>query len=374
MENQESSNKERKYTFQSFNTNEYNRETIETINKLLNGTFEYQLLYIYGKSGTGKTHILQAAINYLENQGIQKKLYYVKAMSFQDEFLQSVKKRTLMDFMKKYSELDLLFLDDFQMFSNKQALQEQLEYILVILDLYGKSVVIASEKPIDELSGISERLKKRIKKGAIVHLKFQEIIRRRCILFCGESGSGKTMAVYKYFATFLKEAKYKVQIISMDSYSIKGRYESEKICKLCGIQFHLFEEEYIGSKGIPTVQSIQEIERILSKSTGYSINLFDLSGIRHQFYWIDAFRQACGRLEEFIDLEVFYCIPIFSSTNVIKEELKALSEIPNCTGILTFSDNPFIADNKLNSILQLDESKIIKYKTAEKINKIYTVC
>ena len=105
----------------------------------------------------------KAAINYLENQGIQKKLYYVKAMSFQDEFLQSVMKRTLMDFMKKYSELDLLFLDDFQMFSNKQTLQEQLEYILVILDLYGKSVVIASEKPIDELSGISERLKKRIK-------------------------------------------------------------------------------------------------------------------------------------------------------------------------------------------------------------------
>ena len=134
-------------------------------------------LFIYSKSGLGKTHLLNAIGNaYLANNP-RKKVLYITAEDFVDEYVKFTsskekQKNSLKDFFRN---VDLLLLDDIQFFADKQKTCEMFFYVFNTLINADKQIVITSDRSPDELQGFEERLVTRFSSGLAVSIKPLEL-------------------------------------------------------------------------------------------------------------------------------------------------------------------------------------------------------
>ncbi len=128
-------------------------------------------LFIYGGSGLGKTHILQAIGNYLwEHKTPNFNIVYVTCEQFTNDFVDALRERQekgMEAFHKLYRHADVLIVDDIQSISNKKGVQE--EFFNTFNDLYqsGKQIIMSSDRPPKEMSTLEERLRSRFASGFI---------------------------------------------------------------------------------------------------------------------------------------------------------------------------------------------------------------
>ncbi|MBR4270258.1 MAG: chromosomal replication initiator protein DnaA [Clostridia bacterium] len=128
-------------------------------------------LFIYGGSGLGKTHLLQAIGNYLwEHKTPNFNIVYVTCEQFTNDFVDALRERQekgMEAFHKIYREADVLIIDDIQSISNKKGVQE--EFFNTFNDLYqsGKQIIISSDRPPKEMSTLEDRLRSRFASGFI---------------------------------------------------------------------------------------------------------------------------------------------------------------------------------------------------------------
>ena len=110
-----------------------------------------------GPTGSGKTHLMRAFENYLLEKVPSKKIRFVSAETFTNEFVDSIKNKTTRDFKEKYRNLDALFIDDFNYLRNKTATQEELFY--TISELLDKKTVVCFgiTTPFSLKEGFSDR-------------------------------------------------------------------------------------------------------------------------------------------------------------------------------------------------------------------------
>src|SRR5690606_3788436 len=119
----------------------------------------YNPLFIYGKTGHGKTHLIQAVGNYLKKQG--KKVFYVTSERFTVDFFNSIQNGTANNFKDKYRQHDVLIMDDVQYLANKEKTQEELFHLFNALHDTNKQIVFSSDVHPSLLSGLEERLQSR---------------------------------------------------------------------------------------------------------------------------------------------------------------------------------------------------------------------
>ena len=118
---------------------------IETMKSILDDGTSRKPMIITGSSGTGKTHLLRAFENYILNKDPLKKVCYISAEAFTNEFINSIKCNQKDDFRARYRNLDALLIDDFDCFRNKEATQQEL--VFTITELLDKNAFVCVSLP-----------------------------------------------------------------------------------------------------------------------------------------------------------------------------------------------------------------------------------
>lgn len=127
---------------------------------------------IYGGVGLGKTHLLQSIGNYIDEHNPKMKIIYTTAESFTNEFIDSLlSKERISSFKSKYRNVDVLLIDDIHFLQKKDSTQEELFHTFNELYDSHKQIVLTCDRPITELTDITDRLKTRFRKGLNVDLQ-----------------------------------------------------------------------------------------------------------------------------------------------------------------------------------------------------------
>jgi len=146
------------------------------------GRTSFNPLVIYGGTGLGKTHLLQAIGNEALGSGRAKRVVYVSSDSFTLDFIAAVQKNKTTDFSRYYRSVDMLLLDDIQFFQNKEQTQEQFFHIFNDLYQHHKQIVLTTDKPPMELRGLQERLLSRFQSSLTVDIQPPDLETRIAIL------------------------------------------------------------------------------------------------------------------------------------------------------------------------------------------------
>jgi len=142
----------------------------------------YNPLFIYGSVGLGKTHLLQAIGNRVGNSDRSKAIVYTTSERFAIELINSIRTNNTAAFREKYRRIDLLLIDDVHFLEGKEATQEELFH--TFNELYGseKQIVLSSDRPPEDLSGLQERLVSRFRWGLVADIQAPDLETRIAIL------------------------------------------------------------------------------------------------------------------------------------------------------------------------------------------------
>ena len=151
------------YTMDNFVVGSNNNIAVAVANNVIeNPGGKYNPFFLYGGPGLGKTHLVQAIGNELVKTKPELKVLYMPTNKFFSEFIDLIKKKQADNFPKKYQNVDVLIMDDFQAIINKNASQEA--FFNIFNDLYqrGKQIIITSDRLPDEIKTLDERLSSRL--------------------------------------------------------------------------------------------------------------------------------------------------------------------------------------------------------------------
>jgi chromosomal replication initiator protein len=133
----------------------------------------YNPVFIYGGVGLGKTHLMQAAGNVLQNQG--KVVIYTTVEQFLNDFIRHLRNKTMERFQEKYRKCDVLLIDDIQFLSNKEGIQEEFFHTFEALKGAGKQIILTADKHPKKIAGLEERLRSRFEHGLVADIHPPEL-------------------------------------------------------------------------------------------------------------------------------------------------------------------------------------------------------
>ena len=134
---------------------------------------QYNPLFIYGGTGLGKTHLLQAIGN--DAVAKDKNVIYVTIEQFMNDFLFSMKNKNLEHFKSKYRKCDLLLIDDVQFLTGKETTQEEFFHTFNELKNANKQIVLTSDRLPSQIAGLEDRIKSRFEHGLKAHINLPEL-------------------------------------------------------------------------------------------------------------------------------------------------------------------------------------------------------
>lgn len=146
------------------------------------GGTSFNPLLIYGGVGLGKTHLVQAIGNEIKRNLPDKLVIYVSCEKFCQQFVDSLKNSTINDFVNFYQAMDVIIMDDIHNFVNKNKTQDIFFHIFNQLHQSGKQIILTSDKPPKDLSGMEERLLSRFKWGLSADMQIPDLETRIAIL------------------------------------------------------------------------------------------------------------------------------------------------------------------------------------------------
>ena len=161
------------YTFENHVEGECNRlaRSAGMAVAITPGNNAFNPLYIYGDSGLGKTHIVQAIGHEVRQRHPELQVLYVSMNKFQAQFQTAYKNGEITDFIHFYQMVDVLIIDDIQELTGKPGTQNVFFNIFNHLHLSGKQLILTSDKPPVELKDIEERLLTRFKWGLTTQIQ-----------------------------------------------------------------------------------------------------------------------------------------------------------------------------------------------------------
>ena len=173
-----------RYTFDTFVIGSFNNLAYSAAMAALERPgITYNPLFIYGDTGRGKTHLVQAIGNQFKKQYPGRKVFYLTSEKFVVDYTDSVQAGTANRFKDKYRHYDLLIMDDIQFLSKKERSEEELFHLFNALHDTNKQIVFSSDRPPVAIPDIAERLKGRLASGMTVDI--------------GEPDSESRMAIVK---------------------------------------------------------------------------------------------------------------------------------------------------------------------------------
>ena len=141
----------------------------------------YNPLFIYGKSGLGKTHLMQAIGHYALRTS-RAVVRYIPAEAFVNEYITALQGRTPVLFRRKYRNVDLLLIDDIHFLGGKEGLQEEFFHTFNTLFDAHKQIVMTSDRSANEIVGLQQRLVSRFEWGLVTEVEPPDLETRIAIL------------------------------------------------------------------------------------------------------------------------------------------------------------------------------------------------
>ncbi len=142
----------------------------------------YNPLFLYGKSGLGKTHLMHAIGHYVLQNSPDKRVLYVSSEMFTNELVNAIQNKKNEEFRNKYRSIDVLMIDDIQFIEKKDRTQEELFHTFETLYGNNKQIVFCSDRPPKEIETIDARLKSRFEWGLPVDIQSPDFETRVAIL------------------------------------------------------------------------------------------------------------------------------------------------------------------------------------------------
>lgn len=142
----------------------------------------YNPLFVYGPTGVGKTHLIQAIANDVYQKFPSKKIVYQTSEEFTNEVIEAIRTNATSSLKKKFRNLDLLIIDDVQFLSGKEKVQEELFHTFNILVDDGNQVILSSDRHPKDLKDIEKRLASRFSGGLTVDIEPPDLELRCAIL------------------------------------------------------------------------------------------------------------------------------------------------------------------------------------------------
>ncbi len=143
---------------------------------------KFNPLVIYGEVGTGKSHLLHAIGNHVQERRPRSRILYINAEKFLNEYVYALQHADINNFKKKLTSADLFLMDDIQILSNKPKSQEGLLYILMELEKKRRQIVLTVNVPPANLINFNPRLISFFQKGLIVDLIHPSVESRRKVI------------------------------------------------------------------------------------------------------------------------------------------------------------------------------------------------
>lgn len=195
-----------RYTFDTFVIGSFNNLAYAAAQAALaRPGITYNPLFIYGDTGRGKTHLVQAIGNQYKKQYPGRKVFYLTSEKFVVDYTDSVQAGTANRFKDKYRHYDLLIMDDIQFLSKKEKSEEELFHLFNALHDTNKQIIFSSDRAPVAIPDIAERLKGRLASGMAVDIGEPDPESRMAIVKKKASSHGILLSdeVVEYVATSL---------------------------------------------------------------------------------------------------------------------------------------------------------------------------
>ena len=172
-----------KYTFDNFIVgNNNNLAQAASLAVAETPAHKYNPLFIYGGSGLGKTHLIQAIGNFYLTNNPGKRVLYTTSEKFTYELVNAIREKTNQDFRNKHRTVDLLLMDDVQFLATKELAQEEFFHTFNALYEAGKHIVLTSDRLPSETPHLADRLKTRFQMGLLADIQPPDYETRLAIL------------------------------------------------------------------------------------------------------------------------------------------------------------------------------------------------
>lgn len=171
-----------RYTFESFVVGPFNELAFAASQAVLKKPgIAYNPLFIYGDTGRGKTHLIQAVGNHLKAT-TSRKIFYVTSERFAQDFINAIQTNKANSFKEKYRKYDVLIMDDIQFLSGKEKSQEELFHLFNTFHDDNKQIIFSSDKHPNYIPGLEDRLKSRFGAGMTIDIPHPDQESRAAIL------------------------------------------------------------------------------------------------------------------------------------------------------------------------------------------------
>jgi chromosomal replication initiator protein len=172
-----------RYQFNSFIVGAFNELAYAAAQAIIEspGT-KYNPFFIYGGTGLGKTHLIQAVGNSIKEKYPNKKVHYMTLEKFATDFINSLQSNKANSFKEKYRKYDLLIIDDIQFIGKMEKIQEELFHTFNTFYENNKQIIFSSDKHPNYIPELADRLKSRFAAGMIVDISEPEYESRLAIL------------------------------------------------------------------------------------------------------------------------------------------------------------------------------------------------
>ena len=151
-------------------------------NRVSTETGQLHPLYIYGPSGTGKTHLLQAIGNVLRQQDSRARVAYLTAEQFWSDVVCAYQRKAFVEFKRDYHSLDALLISAVEDLSGKPRTQEELLHTVQSLLAAGKQIVLSGDRYLDRMEWVEAKLPSRIASGLAVGIEPPDLALREKIV------------------------------------------------------------------------------------------------------------------------------------------------------------------------------------------------